>query len=48
MNTEKKDFYQPEIEELEAKNKHAQMLKFCIINSCKSQLSKDYLKVFSL
>lgn len=34
----------------ETKNKddYTRKLKFCILSCCKSQLSKDYLKVFSL
>ena len=35
---------------IEEKNKedYTRKLKFCILSCCKSQLSKDYLKVFSL
>lgn len=34
--------------ELEEKQKQVQKLRFCIMSCCKHQLSKDYLKVFSL
>lgn len=38
-----------ETQQQDLKNEnHINKLRFCILSCCKSQLSKDYLKVFAL